>query len=287
MRDIPTSPRVLQIRRKRRIHKIRLFLIFLLLLFLVIFGLSYFSFHKRVTLNNVIISGNSIVDEKEVKTHIENNIKGKYFHLFSKSNIFIYPRKQIYDDLMISFPRIKSLSIYREKSNILHVDIEERLGSYLYCGEDVPEDKNQIGENCYFLNNDGYIFDKAPYFSGDIYFKYYMSLPDSDLSLYGSQMIDQNRFHEIVRFIDGVMALSFKPIYLHVLDNGDVSLYLKGVGDNNPRILFKKDDDLLIILDNLSLAMKKPEFSKEITSKYSTLQYIDLRFKNKVVYKFE
>jgi hypothetical protein len=41
-----------------------------------------------------------------------------------------------------------------------------------------------------------------------------------------------------------------------------------------------------IILDNLSVSMGKPEFANDIHSKYDTLLYIDLRFDNKVLYKF-
>ena len=46
-------------------------------------------------------------------------------------------------------------------------------------------------------------------------------------------------------------------------------------------------DDFDMILDNLSISMKKKEFAEEINTKYNTLLYIDLRFKNKVLYKFK
>ena len=49
----------------------------------------------------------------------------------------------------------------------------------------------------------------------------------------------------------------------------------------------KTDDDLTIMLENLSSAMSKSEFADEIKERYDTLSYIDLRFDNKVIYKFE
>jgi hypothetical protein len=70
--------------------------------------------------------------------------------------------------------------------------------------------------------------------------------------------------------------------------DGINSLYMDhGVNDTLPKILFKNDADLENILENLSLAMKKSEFASEINSKYNKLLYIDLRFKNKVLYKFQ
>jgi hypothetical protein len=55
----------------------------------------------------------------------------------------------------------------------------------------------------------------------------------------------------------------------------------------NPRIIWKNEDSLDAVLEDISLAMKEEEFANEINSKYDTLSYIDLRFDNKVIYKFE
>lgn len=286
MKNLPISSRILEIKRNRRIRRIRLSIIFSIIFILFIFGLSYSSSHRKLTLDGIIVSGNSIIDDKEVKSKVESDLVGNYLHLFSRANIFIYPKKQIYNDLIKSFPRIESLLVYRENLNTLHIEITERLGSYLYCGVEIPEISSEIGENCYFLNNNGYIFDKAPYFSGDIYFKYYLPISFDKADPSGSQMMDSNRFHELVRFIDRINSISFNPIYLQEEIDNYYSLYLKGES-NNPKILFKKDADLSIIFENLSVAMEKQEFSDEIKSNYSKLQYIDLRFKNRVVYKIE
>ena len=190
---------------------------------------------------------------------------------------------------MKDFPRIKSLLVKREGFNTIKVEIEERAGSYLYCGKSVPENKNDIGENCYFINNNGYIFDKAPYFSGDVYLKYYLDLSLSNgANPLESQMLPQDRFHELVRFIDGVTSLGFKPTYIIISSDNIYSLYLESKNNiSNPKIIFKEDNDLPTILDNLATAMKQSEFANEINNKYDTLSYIDLRFNNKVLYKFQ
>ena len=170
--------------------------------------------------------------------------------------------------------------------NILNINIKERFGSYLYCGSVVPEVSSQIGENCYFVNNDGYIFDKAPYFSGDVYFKFYLSIKDESKPS-GQNMIEVDRFHELIRFIDELNSLDFKPVMLVIKEDGSHSLYLKNDPlATSPVILFRQDNDLENILGNLLTAMKKEEFANEIKSRYKDLLYIDLRFKNKVLYKF-
>jgi len=234
------------------------------------------------------VSGNSIIDTKDLENNVNEKLSGKYMYLFARANFLIYPHKKIYISLIAKFPRIEKLKVEREGMNTIHIEVQERAGSYLYCGLSIPENKKDIGENCYFVNDDGLIFDKAPYFSGDVYFKYYTNIKgDADNPL-GSQMFTTERFHELVRFIDGVTALGFKPAYLVIDNKGIYSLYLKSTGSNsNPKIIFKEDNDLANIINNFSTAMSKKEFTNEIKGKYDTLSYIDLRFKNKVLYKFE
>ena len=288
MKDIPTSPRIALIKRNRRAMRLRLIILSSVLFISVVGSLSYFSFNRRVVISNVVVSGNRIIDGAKLESNIKDKLSGRYIGLFSHSNFLIYPRNKIYKNLMIEFPRIEKLSVNREGLNTLKIEITERSGAYLYCGVSLPENREDIGDNCYFVNNDGYIFDKAPYFSGDVYFKYYMKINGDIKSPLGSQMIPQNRFRELIRFIDGITSLGFKPAYLVIDENNIDYLYLKSVGVNpNPVIKFKEDNDLSAILVNFITAMNEKEFANEINSKYDTLSYIDLRFKNKVLYKFE
>jgi hypothetical protein len=288
MKDIPISPRIEQIKRNRRVKRLRLSILCTVLLFSIIGTSAYFSSHPKITINKIIITGNSIIDENDINLNVRDNLLGRYWKLFSRSNFLIYPHNKIYSDLLTSFPRIEKLSVKLDGLNTLHINITERAGSYLYCGVSLPENKDDIGENCYFVNNDGYIFDKAPYFSGDVYFKYYTIIQGDSTNPLGTQMITRNHFHDLVRFNDGIISLGFTPAYLVISDDGIYSLYLKTLGDSlSPKIIFKEDNDLITILDNFKTAMKEKEFANEINSKYDTLSYIDLRFKNKVLYKFQ
>jgi len=287
MRDIPTSPRIIEIRRQRRILKIRLGILFIVLFISIVWLLSFLSGVKNVTIGEITITGTHIVDQLDIESQVRKNLVGKYFYIFPRSNSLIYPHDKIKKDLLLNFPRIESLNIYIDNLNSLRIDITERTGSYLYCGSKIPESKNEIGENCYFMNNDGFIFDKAPYFSGNVYFKYYIKLKD-DAQPLGKQMLDVDRFHKLSRFIDDIGSLGLKPIYLEMGQNGINYLYLNhGTNNTIPKIIFKNDDDLDIMLENISIAMSKKEFANEIKSKYGSLLYIDLRFKNKVLYKFQ
>jgi len=287
MKDIQTSPRIKEIKRNRRVKRFRFVILLFIFIFTVIFVLAFFSFNQKITINQITVEGTHVIDKDLIEKEVYKNISGKYFYLFSKANCFIYPHDKIYNNLRSIFPRIESLSISRDNFKTIHIKIVERKGTFLYCGNNIPQNDDDVGENCYFINNDGLIFDKAPYFSGNVYFKYYLNLEDSS-NLLGQQMIDVDYFHKIVRFIDSITLLGFKPVYLEIKQDGTNYLYLsQGPNSTVPKIIFKNDNDFDIILDNLSLSMMKKEFANEINSKYNTLLYIDLRFTNKVLYKFQ
>lgn len=287
MKNIPTSPKIVEIRYKRRMRKIKIAILFIILFIIIIFGLSFLSTIGKMKIENIEVEGNHIIDKDELEKEIYQTISGKYIYLFSRSNSLIYPHKKVYNDLILKFPRIESLKIERNNFKTLKISIKERVGAFLFCGENIPLNKEDVGENCYFVNNDGLIFDKAPYFSGNIYFKYYTSLQNVEDPL-GKQMIDVGYFHQLIRFIDSIADTGIRPIYLHMDKDGTNSLYLAhGNNSTMPKILFKKETDLEVLQNNFSLSMKKKEFADEINSKYNTLLYIDLRFKNKVLYKFQ
>jgi hypothetical protein len=287
MRDILTSPRIEDMKRKRRSRRLRMLILLLVLFFSLVGALAYFSFNKHVTINHITVGGTRIINVQDIESRVRSKLAGRYMYMFARANIFLYPRIQIYNDLLKTFPRIETLSVSRNKWNTLDIGVTERSGSYLYCGAQIPEVKSDIGENCYFINSDGYVFDKAPYFSGNVYFKYYVALSETTNPL-GQNVFSAERFHALVRFIDGINSLGFKTIYLTINPDGTHSLYLANPsGVTSPQITFKQDDDLTSILDNLSAAMNKTEFANEINSKYATLLYIDLRFDNKVLYKFQ
>jgi hypothetical protein len=53
-----------------------------------------------------------------------------------------------------------------------------------------------------------------------------------------------------------------------------------------PEIIFKIDSDFQKIAENLQAAITTEPLQTDFKNKYSSLLYIDLRFGNKVYYKF-
>jgi len=73
-----------------------------------------------------------------------------------------------------------------------------------------------------------------------------------------------------------------------VQEDGDVKLYLSSFTSKmGPEIIFKADSNFEKIIENLQSVLSTEPLQSDFKNKYSSLLYIDLRFGNKVYYKFK
>ena len=138
------------------------------------------------------------------------------------------------------------------------------------------------------MDDTGYVFDEAPYFSGEVYFKFYglgSIHADNPAGFYFSE---QN-FKQLTAFKDVLISMGLKPVIINILKNGDIELFLArgNSSKSGPKIIFKSDADLLNVAENLQAALATEPLMSGFKNKYSSLLYIDLRFGNKVFYKLK
>ena len=83
--------------------------------------------------------------------------------------------------------------------------------------------------------------------------------------------------------------MGFKLVSLYILDNGDIKIFLSNSDKTliGPYITLKADSDFQKVAENLQTALSTEPLQSNFKNKYSSLEYIDLRFGNKVVYKFK
>ncbi len=275
--DVSTFPRIQELKKNRR-RNLRNKLIFFGIGVMVFFlGLGFLSRISALNIKDIAVSGNAVIDTEEIKEVTEASISGHYFWLFPKSNILFYPKNKIKDNLSSQFKRMKDLSLGVGDNGILEIKMAERSGVYIWCGENVPEAGEE--EKCEFVDNDGYMFDEAPYFSGDVYFKFYGQMFETPAPT----------FHKLVEFKENLEKMRLKPVALLAKDDGDMVMYLSAANTsfNRPEITFKIDSDLNKSAENLQAVLDTEPLRTDFKKKYSQLSYIDLRFGNKVYYKFK
>ncbi len=268
------STRLLEIKKQRRkvfLTKIAIGFLILALFFIL---LSFASKIKAFWIKDININGASVLSTQEISSLAQNEISGRYLHLFSRKNIFIYPKKKLEKDLKENFKRIKDIDISIDSKNILNIKLVEQNQKFLWCLTEIK---------CYFLNEDGLIFSEAPYFSGNVYFKFFTNIANPDNPI-GAQIFKSETMSNISDFIRSLSLLGFSPVSLSVDSPGSLSFVLEG--KNTPKILINEKFDLDKMYNNLSSALSTEPLKTKINTNYASLLYIDLRFENKVYYKF-
>ena len=280
-RDILNSPRLLELKKHRRrivLNKI-LFSVFVCLVLFII--LVFISRLNKLNIFEIKITGNKIVDTELINDVVKNNLQGHYLYFFPRSNFLLLPKNTIKQELVSKFKRLKDISISLGEANTLAISVSEREGKYIYCGENLPSIIPSNEESpCYFVDESGYIFDLAPYFSGDVYFKFF----GPEANSYFSPEI----FEKIISFKNNIINMGIKPTSLYVKNDGDIEIYLSSnkLPPEAPKIIFKNNFDLDKLSENLRAAMFTEPLKSDFKNKYSSMQYIDLRFGNKVYFKF-
>lgn len=278
-RNVLNSPRLLEFKKKRQkifLNKIFLSLFALLFIFA---GLAYISHLEQLNISEVEITGNKVESKEMIETAVKKEITGNYLWFFPKTNIFFYPKDNIEKDLFNQFNRLKSVSLSVENKT-LKVSLDERIALYTWCGEMMNSvDGLSKEEKCYFIDEAGYIFAEAPYFSGEVYFKFYGGALEKPSPI----------FSQLVLFKENLEKNGLKISSIYVADDGDGKVFLSSAGKSatEGQILFKTDADLEIVVVNLVTALAAEPLKSEFKNKYSLLSYIDLRFGNKVYYKFK
>jgi hypothetical protein len=305
-RNVLNSSRLLELKRTRKktfLNKI----LFSLLGIVVLLGFFvYLSRLSSLNINNIEITGNQVVDTNDIKQAIQEEMSGKYLWLFPKTDIFFYPQNSIIKMLQDKFKRLENISLSIKNDKTLLVSVKERKALYTWCGNTPPDTsvvampQGESSATCYFVDENGYIFDQAPYFSGGVYFKFYglpdvsvVGIPQSGSLTTGTDpsgsYFSEQYFKQLIYFRDILVEFGLKPAALYVTADQNVEVFLASAPNstNQPQIIFKLNGDYENIAENLKAALTTDPLQTEFKDKYSKLEYIDLRFGNKVYYKFQ
>jgi len=288
-RNIFNSLRLLELKRKRRkaiLNKVLILLLGFTAFFILLVFLSRLN---NLNITEIQITGNKITETEILRTTIEQQISKKYLWLFPKTNILIYPQNSIKNELLDKFKRLKDLRLSVKSNNILEVSLVERTAKYTWCGIIPPTQTNTEIQKCYFLDEDGYLFDEAPYFSGEVYFKFYGPVNLNTAGIPSGSYFFESNFKQLISFKNTLENMNLKPISLYLKENGDMEISLSPgkTSSIGPLIIFNKDSDLKKMAENLQAALSTEPLKSKFKNRYSSLQYIDLRFGNKVYDKFQ
>ena len=247
-------------KKKKSIFKSRIFWI-AVLVFLLISGLFYFFILSPVfQIKEIRVSGSYKSSSEEIRKIVEENIETKLLFLSTKT-IFFDGFSKPREEIMESFPVVYQVKIKRDFPSSLEVLVEERIAAATWRFE----------ENNFLLDSKGVVFEKnqsvkEPVISGG-----------RKVSL-GESVIEESLVRSILEVNsklegEGIevkeFLISFPKLTLRTEAGWEAYFDLEG--------------NISTQVSNLVLVLEE-----EITQpKTQDLEYIDLRFQERIFYKFK
>lgn len=260
-KDILVSSK--KLRRKRFFLRI---LFFFTLILILTAGAIWSLYIPKLRIQKISVEGAEILSVERITSNISEFLKGRYLWLIPKDNIFIASKKEINRNLLNNFPRIKEILLNKNFPNNLSIKIKERRSEALLCKKESDE--------CVYTDEDGFVFEKAPYFSGEIFLKFFDER-DVKSSVFDKLLLVE-QFKGLIDFKNYISRENIKISSINLKKDGIYELQTS----EGLVILLNERNDFRLAFENLKTAL-----DSSIKENQKNLEYIDLRFGNKVFYK--
>ncbi len=271
-----TSERIRQERRKSFFVACGLWVV---LVASAVFLLSQLTYIHELSIQRVSIKGMKTVPEAELFAFVKPYLEGSYFHLFSKRNVSLVRTHVLEEALIAAYPRFERVNVSRRGFNVLGVTVRERDPFAVWCSAQ---------EHCYYVDKAGLVYAPSPNFLSGVSFMRFGGGDVASTSPVGSHVLTEENFSALNSFVDELSKYTLKTTRIEDADGTvTLTLWTDERADTAPSsfsLLVTASSSYAQALNDFSVILDSPEFKKEIPS-LSLLEYIDLRFDNKVFYK--
>lgn len=261
-----------ELKEKRRKFFKRLIISCVICFILVVGGIIFALRMDKIQIKEIKVSETHILNSEVIKSFVENSIQGSYLWVIPKTNTLLYSTSKEEKSLLDNFPGIENVTVSREGLQTLSILIKERKPDSIWCAEGVGEDL----PDCYFVDATGVLFSLAPHFSGNVYFVYRGNLREG--SPLGAQILSKEDFTKFQQFLLSIKKLNLNITSVLIKEAGDFEFSLS----SGTKILFNSSLSYDNIFTNLDSVLKSGQLASTTLDK---IDYVDLRFGNKVFFK--
>ncbi len=269
----PAPKKLVPLKTRRRRLRIIIGVAGVVVFALLLYGVHWSSYQQAMRINDISVRGAMLQDPTEVVAFTKGQLVEQNAQFIARDNIFAYPKEELRAGIMRTFPRLKSVRIGRGGmfGTTLIVNVDERSPYAIWCTGTEPR-------SCYVFDDNGLIFASAeragkpemPY----LFFGGLASSTDPVGSIFLPDTLQG-----VQDLLQRMREARFIPVNVHVLDEQDYTIDLT----NGFTIKASFGQDIDTIVHNLELVSVAPA----LRGKEATLEYIDLRFGNRVYYKFK
>jgi hypothetical protein len=227
----------------------------------------------RLQVNNVEVIGANVADPGDVAEFVKMELQGKKLFFLPKTSLILLPEHRLEKDIKSHFSRFQTVSVSRKNLSTITVTVSEFQGVYLWCADE---------DTCDFMDQNGIAFAPAPYFSGSAYPKVFAGTAQP----LPFQALNQPELHTLGLLLTKLPAIQIIPTEFHFNSDHETDVTFNH-GGNQANILFDPNIDTQDALNALFTGLRTDPLASKFRDPSKVLQYIDLRFSNRVVYKFQ
>lgn len=262
-------------------------LIVAILLFLFFVAGGGISQNDRWRVEQIKVEGTNESDRNKILLFTQEKLKGNYVFMYARENSYLFPRREIERGILEEFSRLKSVKIIKIDNHTLLVSVAEREPFALWCG--VEYLRMKLLDDCWFIDDTGFIFERAPLFSTGVYVEVYEALEKTGQDTFLRAALPQERFQFVLAFVRELQKEDFLPLRIFIKPEGEYGVVIDSRGRypilRDAEIMFKEGQNMNTLIKNFFAALPV-QFPQESMNKKKLL-YVDLRFGNKVFFGFE
>lgn len=261
-----------RIKKKKSIIRNKFFwlIIFVLVVLGVIFYLVVFASFFQI--KEIQITGNQKIPAEEIKAVIAGQISHRLVFFNSKS-IFLLKPEEIRQKILGNFSQIAETNIKRRLPDIFKIEIKEKIPVASWYQSSLAERQN---EDCFYIDKEGVIFERNPEKLQPII------RPESPiLDLVLGKPVIERKYLEAILEIDGQLKKNLGiDVKEFIFSANEEKLTVET--SQGWKIIFNLEKGVTSQIFNLEVVLKE----KIPLETRGNLEYIDLRFGNRVYFKY-
>ena len=259
--------------KRSKLRYYRKAIIWVSFIIVLLYASSFWSSHQSMQISSVDIIGNKFVETALVEKIFFEEISGKYFFLISKSHFLFIPKKTIIKKIENKLS-VESAVVRKSDPNSAFINIVEYEPVAEYCSDDENKD-------CYLVNESGLFFVKKPekYIENNLKIEGHIELKEGETIL-GKKYTKTITFKKLLKKME---LLSLEKIEINKISTEDFETFiLHTIG--GPTLLVEETDSPAETIENLKAAIAQESIND---IQFNNIDYIDLRFEDKVFYKIK
>ena len=170
-------------------------------------------------------------------------LDGNYMGLFSKADTLIYPKQAIIREVASTSPRIDNVNVSRNGLHALTISVSEKTPSEVICADlpDLSDTSQSVSKNCYFADEDSFMFKKATEPEAQNYLRYYIpDLPDTDIT--GTLATSSATFKKLEDIVGNIKSAGINVHSILVKGDGGYELYADNPSGPSSVVVIQMND---------------------------------------------